>query len=320
MASPNLSEIITTTLRNRSKVIADNVTNNNALLRRIMERGNIKTLDGGRTIVRPLDYAENATFQWYSGYEVLNISPSDVISAAEFNWKQASVNVTISGVEQLQNSGKEQLLDLLEARMSNAERTMRNNLSVGVYSDGTASNSKQIGGLQHLVAASPSTGTVGGIDRANFSFWQNISFGAVADGGAATTSANIQSYMNQVWVQLVRGMDMPDLIVADNNYWRLYLESLQAIQRITTEHKAQAGFRALQYMSADVLLDGGGGAPTDTMYFLDVEFIFLNPHKDRNIVPLPDKTGINQDATVVPLLWMGNMAMSNAQQQGLLKA
>lgn len=320
MASPNLSEIITTTARNRSKVIADNTTNNNALLRRITERGNIKLLDGGRTIVRPLDYAENATFQWYSGYEVLNVSPSDVISAAEFNWKQASVNVTISGLEQLENTGKEQLLDLLEARMRNAERTMRNNLSVGVYSDGTGSNSKQIGGLQHLVADSPATGTVGGISRDNFSFWQNISFSSASDGGAAATTANIQSYMNQLWVQLVRGADIPDLLVGDNAYWRLYLESLQAIQRITTDEKAQAGFRSLKFMSADFLFDGGGGAPSNHIYFLNTEYLFLCPHRDRNMVPLPDKTGINQDATVVPLLWMGNMAMSNAALQGVLKA
>ena len=61
MTSPNLSEIVTTTLRNRSKRLADNVTNHNALLRRLKEKGNTKLADGGRTIVQELDYAENTT-------------------------------------------------------------------------------------------------------------------------------------------------------------------------------------------------------------------------------------------------------------------
>ena len=112
MASPNLSEHITTTARNRAKTMADNVTNKNALLRRFREKGKIRTLSGGRTIVEPLTYAENSTFQYFNGYDVLNINPSDVISAAEFNWKNAAVNISISGEEERQNNGPEMLLSL----------------------------------------------------------------------------------------------------------------------------------------------------------------------------------------------------------------
>lgn len=106
MASPNLDEIVTTTLRNRTGKLADNVTENNALLKRLKMRGNVKPVSGGRTIVQELEYAENGTFKRYSGYETLNINPSDVLTAAEFNYAQAAVAVSISGLEQLQNSGK----------------------------------------------------------------------------------------------------------------------------------------------------------------------------------------------------------------------
>jgi hypothetical protein len=173
MASPNLSEIVTTTLRNRSGKLADNVTSNNALLNRLNKKGNVKPVDGGRTIVQELDYQENGTFKRYSGYETLDISPSEVFSAAEFDWKQGAVSVSISGLEELQNSGSERVIDLLESRIKNAERTMANNVSNDLYSDGTASGGKQIGGLQHIIADAPSTGTVGGINRATYSFWRN---------------------------------------------------------------------------------------------------------------------------------------------------
>lgn len=332
--SPGLNEIVTTTLRNRSGKLADNVTRNNALLNRLRAKGKTKSFSGGRSIVQEIEYAMNGTYRRYSGYEVLNIQPSDVVTAAEFPIRQAAVAVSISGLEMLQNSGKSQVIDLLESRIGNAERTFMNSISADIYSDGTASG--QITGLQALIANSPGSGTIGGIDRGTWQFWRNISFSSVSDGGAAATSANIQSYMNRVALQLVRGNDGPDLIVADNNYFRLYLESLQAIQRVTDDQQAGAGFTGLKYYGAgrsiDVVLDGGfqgfstdpngvGGAPVDRMYFLNTNYVHYRPHSDRNMVPLdPDRFSVNQDAMVKLIGWAGNMTLSNARLQGVLRA
>ncbi|UUX38880.1 phage major capsid protein [Burkholderia contaminans] len=323
--SSTLTEIVTTTLRNRTGKLADNVTKNNALLYRLRRRGNVKTVSGGRTIVQELEYAENGTFKRYSGYEALNISPSDVFTGAEFNYAQAAVAVSISGLEQLQNSGEDAIIDLLESRIKNAEKTLVNNIALDCYSDGTADGGRQIGGLQLLVSATPTTGVVGGIDASTSigTFWRNTAFSAVTNGGAAATSANIQSYMNRVYVQQVRGTDKPDLIIADNNYFRLYLESLQAIQRITSNEMGEAGFDSLKYMSSDVVLDGGfgGGAPTNTMFFLNTDYIYFRPHTDRNFAPIgDDRFAVNQDAMVKLVGFAGNMTVSNRRLQAVLTA
>ena len=327
MPVPNsvMTEIVTTTLRNRSKKLKDNVTKNNALLSRMSKKGKLQTVSGGRTIVQELEYAENTTYRRYSGYEVINVQPSDVFTAAEFNYAQSAVTITMSGLEGIQNSGDNAIIDLMKNRVANAERTMTNNVALDCYSDGTADGGRQIGGLQLLISATPSTGTVGSIDASTTSgsFWRNIVFSSATDGGTAATSANIQSYMNRVYVQLVRGADGTDLIVADNNYWRLYLESLQAIQRITSNMDGQAGFQSLKYMGADVILDGGygGGAPTNTMYFLNTDYIYFRPHGDRFFEPLGDEhSPVNQDAMVKVLAFAGNMTVSNRRLQGLLKA
>lgn len=206
-----------------------------------------------------------------SGYEVLNTSPSDVISAAEFDWKQASVAVTISGLEAAQNSGSDALLDLLETRIDVAEKTMQNNLSADMYSDGTGSSGKQIGGLQLLVADSVTSGTVGGINQGTYTFWRNQTFATTTEISSAASAANIQRCMNTLYQRCSRQTDRPDLIIADTNYYNFYLSSLQAIQRITSDEMGQAGFQSLKYMGADVVFDGGigGGCPTNHMYFLD---------------------------------------------------
>lgn len=323
--SSTMTEIVTTTLRNRTGKLADNVTKQNALLSRLKKRGKVKPVAGGRTIVQELEYAENGTFKRYSGYESLNIAPSDVFTGAEYNYAQAAVAVSISGLEMLQNNGEAAIIDLLGSRVANAERTLMNNIALDCYSDGTADGGRQIGGLQLLVSTTPNSGTVGGIDASTTvgSFWRNIAFSSATNGGAAATSGNIQSYMNRVYVQLVRGADAVDLIVADNNYFRLYLESLQAIQRIQSDEMAQAGFQTLKYMGADVVLDGGygGGAPTNRMYFLNTNYIYFRPHTDRNFVPIgDDRFAVNQDAMVKLIGFAGNMTCSNRFLQGVLSA
>ena len=320
--SSTLTEIVTTTLRNRTGVLADNVTKNNALLNRLKRKGKVKMVSGGRTIVQELEYAENGTYKRYSGYEVLNISPSDVFTGAEFNYAQSAVAVSISGLEMIQNSGEEAIIDLLEGRIANAEKTMANNTSLDCYSAGSADGGRQIGGLQLLVAAT-NTNTVGGINASTYTFWQNTAFSAVTNGGAATSSGNILDYMNRVWVQQVRGADAPDLLVADNNYWRFYLESLQSIQRIASDEEASAGFQSLKYMTADVVLDGGfgGGAPTNSMYFLNTDYIYFRPATGRFFEPLGDERfAVNQDAMVKLIGFAGNMTVANRRLQAYLGA
>lgn len=340
MPFPNLSEIVTTTLRNRTGSLQDNVSRNNALLARLNRRGKIKTFSGGRTIVQELDYANNSTFTWYSGYQTLNINPSQVFSAAEFPIRQAALAVSISGLEELQNSGEEAIIDLLESRIENAERTFMNGLSNAIYGDGTVASS--IGGLRLLIANTPTSGTVGGIDRSQWGFWQNISYSASTTGGAATGPSNIIGYMDSVLVQVIRGRDKPDLIVADNNMYRYYMQAMQSIQRITeaAPDLAAAGYSSLKYADGiDVVLDGGfqgfsndpipyqtssstsavGGVPTNNMYFINSNYLHWRPHSARNMVPLdPDRFSVNQDAMVRLMGWAGNMTISNCFLQAVL--
>ena len=316
MATPNLSEIVTTTIRSRTKKLADNVTENNALLQKLKMSGNIRRVDGGETIVQELDYAENQSYKRYSGYEVLDIRPSEVLTAAEFQWKQSAVAITISGREQMQNSGRERMIDLLRARIINAERTFMNNLSGDIYSDGTADGGKQITGLNAAVPSVNSTGTYGGINRASYDFWRPYS----RTGASAPDKATIGDIMNTAWVSVCRGTDKPDLIVCDNATYTAYLGSLQDHQRFTNDAKsAVRGFNSIRFMSADVVLDGGvgGDMPANTQFYLNTTYLHWRPHKSRDMVPLsPDRYATNQDALVKLIGFMGNLTSSNSKLQG----
>ena len=317
MPSPNavFTELVSTTFRKHSKEIKDNVSKNNALLERLGVKGTRKE-DGGLSIVAPLDYAANGTYQRYSGYDVLNIGASDVISAAEYQWRQIAINVVASGLELRTNSGDSRIINLVKSRMKNAIRTFKNNFS--------ADDSGIPGvGAQALVSDT-GAGTVGGIDSSVWTFWKSLVQSAAAPlqgGGAITVGpTTIESLMLPLWLAMVRGDDHPDLIVADNNWFSFYEQSQTSLKRYTGDQKAQGGFVSLKYKTADVIFDGGSGIPANRMYFLNTDYLDLVVHKDADLAIMDEMKPYNQDAAVIPILWMGNIVCSNRSLQAVMKA
>jgi hypothetical protein len=316
MSFPNVSDLVATTLEHRSSSIADNVTDNNALLNRLKAKGKVRPFGGGRLIYEQLSFADNANGGWYSGYDTLPVQAQDVITAAEYAVKLYAVPVVISGQEELANDGEDAILDLLEERIGVAEASMANAIALGLYGDGTASGGKTLVGLDAAVPQDPTTGTYGGINRATWTFWRS----QLRDSASTPTVSTIQTEMNALYAACSRGPDAPDLIVAGNATWLTFLGSLQLIQRITDPSMAKLGFNTVKYMNADVVLDGGiGGNATSTdMYFLNTKYLHFRPHKKRNMVPLDPKKrhSVNQDASVTMLGFAGAFTTSGAQFQG----
>ena len=340
-ANSSVTDIIATTIQSRSGELADNVTNNNALLRRLKAKGNVRPFSGGNVILEEIMYTDSTTINAnsYSGYELLNINPNSPISAAQYNICQYAAAISMSGLEMLQNSGKEAFIDLMEGRIKVAEAQIANRIDYDLYQDGTGNSSKNLTGLGAAVPDTPTSGTYGGISRSSFSFWQSQSYRGSTTGGAAVSAANIQAYMTALSIRQVRGNDKPDLYIGDNTYFQYYVNSLQAIQRVNSDNgsgTAGAGFASLKFygggMSADVVLGGGlsgavsssvtsSGATSAHMWSLNTNYIFFRPHRDRNFVPIGgERQSVNQDAIVKLIGWAGNLTTSNSSVQGVLIA
>lgn len=325
MPSPNavFTEIVTTTFRNHRKTIADNVSKHNALYRKMKAGNRTRTESGGYSIVTPLEYAANSTYQRYSGLDVLNVAQSDVFTAAEYNWRQIAINVVSSGAELRMNAGPERIANLAKSRIQNAIHTFSNNFSSDMYSDGTLAN--QIDGLQKLIADA-GTGTVGGIDSATYTFWQNVVQSAAAPlqgGGAITPSGNqgiMESLMLPLLIRLTRNADKPNMIVSSDDYYTFFEQGQITLKRYVDGDMADAGFMALQFHGIPVFFDGVSGMPASHMYFINTNFLELCVHSDANLTVMDEARPYNQDGVVVPILWMGNLVTSNRSLQGVLKA
>ncbi|WP_421907267.1 phage major capsid protein [Mameliella sp.] len=315
MANPNWGEVMTATLAHRRKNIADAVSKNNILYYELRRRGRIRTIGGGRTITTPIMVGEeNENFQWYTGREGLNIAGQEVLTSAEFPWKQYACGVSISGLEMLQNDGREQIIGMMRARTMHAEKTIQNQMHLAAHGDGTTYSGKEYGGLSLLISSTAGA-TVGGINSSTYTWWDNQ---RAATGGA--TTAAIYGDMLDLWLETCRGTDKPNLIVSDNSYYSVYNQSLQAQQRFMDKKLAAGGFSNIMFETCPVVADGGqGGFAPAGMKFLNLGTIELIMHKKRNNVVLGGpRRPLTEDSDTVILAGMGNFVDDNRKLSGVL--
>lgn len=323
---PGISETVATTLRLRSKVIKDNIKNNDPVLLSMEKYDGMRTESGGRSIVEEMFFDQNQTVKWYDGGEEFSTAFNPTITAAEYDWKQLGGALFIHGRDLRINSGQEGVIKLLASRMKALESTLENQLHTGVLSDGTGNGGKQITGLSTLVSKTPNTGIIGGINAATSTFWRNFKIQPTVDiaGGTVTSAANIREYYSRMIVGLTRGVDKPKVALAGNTHYISLNAAMQTFQMITDADLAKAGFNNIVYMGVPVVLGGGvsmtGAAlvPADLTYFLNTSYLKLVEHKDAQLSPLEETPSINQDAIVQLMIWMGAMTLSNRRLQGVL--
>lgn len=316
--SVNVGDIIATTLKNRQDEIVDNVSNHNSLLRRLRARGNWVSEDGGATLECPIDYIENGTGKFYAGgQDSWSVPTESVIDSASYDWKFYGIFTYATEAERVKNSGKHAVHKLVKAKVKNMERTMANDIATSLYSDGTGSGGLELGGLQLLIDDDPtSAGTVGGIDQnaASGAFWRNYYSAATA-----TTSSSIQGRMKAAWLNIIRGQDKPQLILADDVMFTYYWDSLTANQRYIKRTDGNVmDSESLAFESAEVLYDDN--APAKHMYFVNLDHLMFAHSPGRLFKVEGARKVTNANYDVIPAFFAGNLLCSRRASQGVVIA
>lgn len=308
-ANTNFDALLSTTLANYRSQLTDNVFTARPLTYFLMDKGRIRMLNGGTKIVEPLIYGTNSTVKSYSGYDSVALTAQEGISAAEYEWKQYAASIAISGIEEGKNNGEQEIINLLEAKIMQAEESMRESFNQMFFGDGTGNSGKDWNGLGNLVEAS---GTVGGINRATAGneFWQSKE----ENTAGALTLAQMASLYNSTSV----GNDHPDMILTTQTLFEKYESLLQPQLRYTDTKTADAGFQNLLFKAAPVTFDVHCTA--GVMYMLNSKYLSLVGHSGKwfsqtDFVRTPDV-----DARYALILCYGNLTCRNAKKQGKLTA
>jgi hypothetical protein len=306
-ANSNFDALLSTTLANYRDQLTDNIFTARPLTYSLMEKGRIRMVNGGTKIVEPLIYGLNDTIGSYSGYDTIALTPQTGISAAEFEWKQYAASISISGIEEAKNNGEQEIINLLEAKIMQAEESMREGFNTMFFADGTGNSSKDWNGLGNLVEAN---NTVGNIDSSAYTWWNSYE----ENTSTALTLAQMSTAYNSVSV----GNDHPDTLLTTQTLFEKYEALLQPQLRYTDTKTADAGFQNLLFKAAPVMYDTGCTA--GTFYFLNSKYLTLVGHTSKWF----DQTAFirpeDLDARYALIMCYGNLTVRNRAKQGKLTA
>lgn len=300
----SISQLDAITQKYIVKKMFDNIFDSNIVLKKLKDGGSYKPVDGGTTIDVPLNYAL-ATYGWYNGADTLSTSDADNITAASYEWRSLFAGITITEEDELKNSGTAAAVSLLKSKAQIAEKTLKDALGTGIFSDGTTA--KSIVGLRDIIAT---TETVGGISQSDNAWWQ----GQVD----STTTTNSISAMNQVFQDASVDMEVPNLIVSNRTVFNSYYALLQPQQRFQDSETASGGFQNLMFNGKPYVVDSH--SPANNMFMINLNHLHLFYHPKRNMTQEPFQKPINQQVKVSRFLWMGALGSSNNRLHGRMSA
>jgi hypothetical protein len=357
MAATTVSEVydavLTTTARYQEREVADNISRSNKLIAWLIGNGKRRMISGGEKIKTALMYEQNGGADIYSGYGQLQTDPVEGITSGFWDWAQISVPITISGLEKRQNSGEEQIINLLETKMMQSEVAgieLLNNCIVAGKLAATGSLSQftarkgtldpSVSGpmpIPALIDANASRSvSIGEINGNTESWWRNQS-----DASSATTYAGFKTELNHLYNLCRKGVGgPPNLGLCDMGSWELYFGSLQSQERyyVTNQRiinilggaeEDMLKFRGLTLVWDEVVPDVGTTTASDvdgvgtvgqhgTVYMINSNFMEYCVHTDANWKQTPFMTPVNQDATVAHMLWQGQITVKNRRKHGVL--
>jgi hypothetical protein len=305
--NPNFDALLSTTIANYRDQLTDNVFTARPLTYHLMSNGRIRMLNGGTKIVEPLIYGQNSTVKSYSGYDTISLTPQDGISAAEYEWKQYAASIAISGIEEAKNNGEQEVINLLEAKIMQAEESLREGFNQMFFADGTGNGGKDWNGLGNLVEAG---NTVGGINALTDTWWKSYE----ENTAGALTLAQMATAYNSVSV----GNDHPDMLLTTQTLFEKYESLLQPQLRYTDTKTADAGFQNLLFKAAPVTYDVH--APVGTMFFINSKYLTLVGHSGKWFENTPFVRPENMDARYALIMCYGNLTIRNRAKQGKLTA
>ena len=309
MSNPNFDALLSTTLANYRDQLTDNVFSDRVLTNHLMSKGRIRMVNGGTKIVEPLIYGQNTTVASYSGYDTISLAAQSGITAAEYEWKQYAASIAISGIEEAKNNGEQEIINLLEAKIMQAEESMREGFNTMFFADGTGNSGKDWNGLGNIVESGNSVGGINSATAGN-EYWRSYE----ENTAGALTLAQMATAYNTVSV----GNDHPDLILTTRALFEKYESLLQPQLRYTDTKTADAGFQNLLFKAAPVVYDTA--APAGTMFFINSKYLSLVGHSGKWFQQTEFVRPENLDARYALIMCYGNLTCRNRKKQGKLTA
>jgi len=265
----------------------------------------LRKLDGGESIVEHLMYEVSSAVKSYSNYETLDTTPQEGLTIARFSWRQYGASISISGLERRNNNGEAEMLDLLKAKTTQAEMSMRRRMSTDIW--GSNADGKSFDGFGTVLST---TATLGGLSPTTYSWWQPTitASGSFAAQGLSDMRTNFNT--------ISYGEDTPDAGFCPQSVFEFFENTFLPLQRYGDEKAANTGFQTLKFKGIPIIFDRS--ATSGTMTFLNSDYLCLCVHRDAFFSTGKFIEPEDQDATTAKILFQGNLTVNNRRMHGRL--
>jgi hypothetical protein len=267
--------------------------------------------DGGYNITNPLAVGRNPNVASYSYYQKLPIAQTDEFETVEYGWSRVGGTVIISNQEEDENSGPTQVFKLMKAKMELLEESIKEKFSSYLYGAGAGTDPY---GLAALVPDDPTTGTLGGIDRATETQWRTSSY---QYGSGNITSSNIEEVFDDTLMDLTVKGDKPDLILSGRNHYRTYRAAVRDKLTITLSELSKGGkgmvdlgFSGIGHDNIPIVYDED--CPVDKTYFINSKYLRLHILKGVNMKSKDLTAPWDTDAKGKRVVWQGQLCLWKA--------
>lgn len=335
-----LDSVFGTSLSYWNKKLVDNIGASNAFLDVLLKGDFYQSYEGGTDIKQPLMY-ELAPMDWYDGYDELPLVPTDGITDAVFDARQAATPIQYSMKEVINN--RQRIIDLVDSKIAQAEMGIAEGFAQAfMWGAGTgalrtaatgASGASAIDPISKLIDYTPTTSTVvGNINQSTSSWWRNNTFTSVA-----TTYDGLLMEFNRMYNTCSLGTGgPPDLVLVDQITFELLGFALWAKYRQTssdtnfnfTNIRLPFGNGKTLLVMDDKVPDVANGLTNATTkgsaFFLNRQFAKIRYIPERDFKMLVNESGKTfvkpprGDSRLGHLAWMGAVTISNRRKFGVI--
>lgn len=239
-----------------------------------MEKGKaFKSFTGGRTLIGSIEYALNTTVKSITPTETLDTTAIEVFDEFEYQWKQYAGTVVMTSFEEATARGSNAKFPLLPGKLENLRMSMRGELNSDIFA---ATTGNDVNGLQSLVPDSPSSGTVGSINRGTYTFWRSKQ-----TSGAQTTTAydNLRAAMRTIRTSCAKGQGVkfPEYFVTGPTTANGFESLLIANERVVdkSSESANGAFDGDVYLFGKAKVYWDNDCPDARMYALNYSNLLL---------------------------------------------
>lgn len=312
MGSTVIETVLHSTLEKSRKKLMFAAVKANALYAYAMANNKVEYEDGGREISNPLIFGRNPNVTSYEYYDTLPIAQTNEFNTARYGWGRVAGSVIISEQEIDENRGAAEIFKILKGKMQALEESIKEKFQTYLYGAGTG---KDPNGLALCIPDDPTTGTLGGINRANEPQWRTMA----KDYNGSLTSTNIEEEFDDILLDMKQGKnEKPDLILCGRNIYKMYRKavrdkiSILADGTYAGKKMYDLGFDGVSFGGITMIYDED--CPSDKAYFINSTYLKMHVLKHVNMKVKELAAPWTQDCIGRRIIWQGQMCLWKANR------